>query len=383
MPQRHAGRIAVPKILYPGAVEELAWQDDDLVKALHLASNAVLDIIRGHTTHPIWSIFAHWYQHSRTSSLQDSTIASSLFSMAFTFPTFPGLSDHLTPFLLQLEIASRASNRFGSAHHTAVSHIASVLYLTAITRHHLHLQPQHDILIFLLAYEGRAGVDESALGDMERVAYEGSLRRVPTMYEQAYASSVPGVTDTRQLWSDSLGSLVRVADGALCDVTTHTSPIEAVTLHGQPFTFPSTPAGSDLQSNACAQQIEPALPMPRDFARVHAASDMSRPRPKPRIIRPGATAGERLSSAPRTPSITFSGSPLLTIIPLVPEVPIAPVVHARLTRSTAPKDTSVKPSDTVLGKGKRRKGHGGVRYVWVDANGREVDSSESDGGKNA
>jgi hypothetical protein len=301
------GAIAIPSVLQNGAIDEDDSEvyDRALITVLQNSSLAILDILDGRGPHRIWSILTHWLKESTISGTRDPVAATVNFAMAFNFPLLPAHRRHIEPFLSIVEKASRATNTFENAHYHVVSQVASILFHVVATRFHLRRAVGDDNLIFMFAYHG-AVEDESSLSSLERDAYQGQLVRTPTMYEQAYASSIPSVVDTRVLSLEGTVAALRcVIRTNIVDVTPETSPIRAI-LPALSFSFPTTP--TDLGLAEVTPGLRPLPVLPRELRHLITMPPET-PRPRPRPVGPG-----RPAPTPKTER-TLHLSPVLTILP--------------------------------------------------------------------
>lgn len=357
----------MPWVLCPDAVELLGFLDEALITALHCATPAIMDVLRGRRASRIFALFEHWFEESKTESTQDLASTATSFSMAFTPPIFPAHADCVLPFLGFVEVAARNTVTFSSSHHTTISHIASALYRVIVVRHHLNVSPEVHDLILLLAFRGPLPSFEPPLRAVELSAAEGRLKRIPTANEQAYALSIPGAIDTHVLPSlAAIGSLRRVPTGSIQDITTTSSPIHALGGDGSAFDFPLSGSGMGPDPGLHSSGDTPLPPIPREFrAMAIVSSSLPPPRPRPRMR--GAQPSTRI---PPTELANLDGSPLFDIIPA-----------QRVLRSRAEVKSRVPPSPPAESiPAKKRKGSKSW-YAYIDVYGNILPSSdvENDG----
>ncbi|KAJ3516272.1 hypothetical protein NMY22_g14247 [Coprinellus aureogranulatus] len=306
------GTISWPLLLNSDAVDELGFHDTSSVNALHKSMDRVVAILRGEVPHHMWAILERWWSRSSTTTLAEQTNVLVNLAMALEFPIFPAFESHIPPFLHQIEVLARNTSTFSNIHYHAIHYLSLILLRVVVSRFQLGQDTGNDDYVYLLAYQGPLGsLIQSTLSLQEQLAADGRLMRVPTVPEQAYASSIPGNVDTRiSVIPSATGTLKRESTSVSLS---EASPLLALLINGTPFAFDATPDGTSTTTNS-------SLPLPREFSFSLSASAPRPgplPKPRPHIAGSVAVASTGSANAPVVLNATLDGSPLLRTIPCI------------------------------------------------------------------
>ncbi|KAJ3517777.1 hypothetical protein NMY22_g13888 [Coprinellus aureogranulatus] len=207
------GSINWPPQLHENAHDSLGYHNPALEEALADAVPEIIKIVTGGKPHPMLELLEQWIdKYGGINRRLTDRNRSRLVRDSFFIPIFPGDESLVEPFVLKVYEAVREHTLKPTPDGIRplalfdMETCARILLRVVAARHYLGRDPCHDLEIFQLSRTLTA--DEYRLTLEEDITLRGSLRRVPSVHEKAFESSLTVLADQQQQAPDENGRIL-------------------------------------------------------------------------------------------------------------------------------------------------------------------------------